>query len=255
MRDLGSGDGSKEPADPPGSIKMGVTAFPKRTIFINPATGDSILITVTDTGQYSDSILRFNEKTCIQSIHVLLSTLKNIVLVSIGTDHVNGLTREGNVYEWAMHKRDGLDGVVILVPTVVEDLKGFKVVQISTGEHRSAAWTTRFRHRGSHGQGVVYDASGKPHCLSTTHVVLGIKFPFIGFGECHIIAISGEGRTASLGFGGRYRTGLRPAAEDEIKFPTEIENASTRGIMVFSDAGGHFPILAEITPKHTNGTV
>ncbi|KAG0137544.1 hypothetical protein HOY82DRAFT_597861 [Tuber indicum] len=72
------------------------SALPERIIFINPAAGDSISIAITDTSKYSDGILRFNEKTRIHSIPVLLSTLKNIILVSIGADHVDSLTRKGN---------------------------------------------------------------------------------------------------------------------------------------------------------------
>ncbi|KAG0137546.1 hypothetical protein HOY82DRAFT_649277 [Tuber indicum] len=242
MRDLGSGDDSEQAPDPSGSIKMAITAFPERTIFINPTPGDSNSIAITDTGKYSDGILRFKENTCIQSIPILLFTLKNIILVNIGTDHVNGLMGEGNFYAWAMDctsnsedkssrvlasigsplacsaivddpQHTGGDGTMILVPTVVQDLKGCKVVQISTD-------------------------------IGALMAVLSIKFSFIGYGARHIIAISEEGQTGSLDFGGGHPAARGPAAKGKIKFPTEIENAATRSIkMVFSDARGQFPIL------------
>ncbi|KAG0125605.1 hypothetical protein HOY82DRAFT_543067 [Tuber indicum] len=219
---------------------MPITAFLERTIITNTAAGDIVPTALTDTIQIID-------------------------LVSGGTEHVLGLTREGNVYSWAMQREDTLDVgtqslwpmrdtrsqhtgeniVVVLVPTVVQDLKGYKIVRISTREQHSAAvneggdllvWGCLNSGQLSLDSDtltpdVVRDASGKPRSLSGTHVVLSIRFPFNGCGTCHIIATSGEGRR-------------------------KIENAATRGIkMVFYDAGGRLPIRAGIPLKDTNGAV
>ncbi|CAZ85804.1 unnamed protein product [Tuber melanosporum] len=346
--DVGSDEDSdsddEEPLNPLESMPMLITAFPEGTVITNIAAGDSVSIAVTDTGKVygwgtfrcSDGILGFNEKTRIQSVPVLLPTLKNIVQVSVGTDHVLGLTREGNVFAWgngqqfqlgrrvvertrlngliprefglprhqvryvatgSYHsfaitedgkvwawglnqfgqcgiydpKHAGEDNTVVPVPTVVQGLIEHKIVQISAGEHHSAAVTEDGEllvwGRLDGGQlgldpetlpaeDVVRDVSGKPRYLSTPRAVPDIKFSFIGCGTHHNIAISREGQAYSWGFGGSYQTGLGPEADDEIKTPTKIENTATRGVkMVFSDAGGQFSILAGIPPKLTNGTL
>ncbi|KAG0131833.1 regulator of chromosome condensation 1 [Tuber indicum] len=278
MQGPGSGHDSKGPLDPLESTKMPITGFLETTIITNTAAGDIILTAVTDTIQeYGGEYLEYWINSSLGSTNVndswastlavFLGLLRRpiIVLVSGGTEHVLSLTREGNVYSWAivsnpnwgdvssrdpasmglplasLHFCDARSSpslpllpleniVVVLVPTAVQDLKGYKIVRISTGEHHSAAvnkggdllvWG-----RLNSGQlgldsdtlmpDIVRDASGKPRYLSGTHAVLGIRFPFIGCGTCHNITMSGEGRVCSLDFGGRYHTGLGPDTEDGI---------------------------------------
>ncbi|KAG0132637.1 hypothetical protein HOY82DRAFT_643432 [Tuber indicum] len=85
--------GSEEPLDPLVSIQMLVTAFQEKTHF------DRSHIPAWFTGGEN---LKLNEKTGIQVIPILLSTLRNITQVSASTNHVLGLTRGGNIYAWAM---------------------------------------------------------------------------------------------------------------------------------------------------------
>ncbi|PWW77253.1 hypothetical protein C7212DRAFT_357038 [Tuber magnatum] len=96
------------PLNPLESTPMLITGFPAGTVIRGIAAGDSISIAITDTGRVygwgtfrcADGILGFNERTSVQDVPVLLPTLRNIVQVSIGTDHVLGLTKEGDVYAW-----------------------------------------------------------------------------------------------------------------------------------------------------------
>ncbi|CUS09491.1 unnamed protein product [Tuber aestivum] len=107
--DDGDNDCDDEVAlNPLESTPMLITGFPEGTVIMSIATGDSISITVTDTSRVygwetfrcADGILRFNERTSVQEVPVLLPTPQSIVRVSIGTDHVLGLTKEGDVYAW-----------------------------------------------------------------------------------------------------------------------------------------------------------
>ncbi|RPA97100.1 RCC1/BLIP-II [Choiromyces venosus 120613-1] len=320
MRDVGSDDDSdsdsdgEEPLNPLESTPMLITAFPEGIVITNIAADDSISIAVTDTGKVygwgtfrcSGGVLGFDEKTRIQSVPVLLPTLKNIVQVGVGTDHVLGLTREemytrgamvsnpssgdvssrtrlngliprefglpqhqvkyaatdGRVWVWGLNQygqcgiynpqHAGEDNTVIPVPTVVESLTKYNIVQTSAGEHHSVAATEDGEllvwGRLDGGQlgldpetlpakEVIRDVSGKPRYLSTPRAVPGIEFSFIGCGTHHHVAISREGQAYSWGYGGSHQT-------------------ATRGVkMVFSDAGGQFPILAGIPPRPTNGTL
>ncbi|PWW75127.1 hypothetical protein C7212DRAFT_352480 [Tuber magnatum] len=329
------------PLNPLESTPMLITAFPEGTVITRIAAGDSISIAVTDTGRVygwgtfrcADGILGFNEKTSVQPVPTLLPTLKNIVRVSIGTDHILGLTKEGDVYAWGngqqsqlgkrvlkRHRLTGLiprqvslprhqvtyvatgsyhsfaithdgrvwawglnqygqcgidqpqhageDSTKIPVPTVVESLAGYTIVQISAGEHHSTALTENGEllvwGRLDGGQlGIdpaalsaddcVRDTRGTPRYLRTPHALPGIRFSTIGSGTDHNIAILMEGQAYPWGFSGSYQTGLGPGADDEIMTPTRIENTATRGVrMTFAAAGGQFSILTGI-PATTTG--
>ncbi|CUS10107.1 unnamed protein product [Tuber aestivum] len=107
--DDGDSDSDEEvPLNPLESTPMLITGFPEGTVITSIAASDSISIAVTDTGRVygwgtfrcADGILGFNERTSVQDVPVLLPTPRDIVRVSIGTDHVLGLTKEGDVYRW-----------------------------------------------------------------------------------------------------------------------------------------------------------
>ncbi|CAZ85990.1 unnamed protein product [Tuber melanosporum] len=331
----------KVPLNPLESTPMLITAFPEGTVITSIAAGDSILIAVTETGRVygwgtfrcADCILRFNERTSVQEVPVLLPTPKSIVRVSISTDHVLGLTKEGDVYAWGngqqsqlgrrVSERRRLTGLtprqvslrrrkvnyvaagsnhsfaitrdgslwawglnhiwamwdmrasahrgastVIPVPTVVQSLAGYAIVQISAGEHHSTALTENgvllVWGRLDSGQlsidpaalspdDCVSDSRGNPRYLRTPHTVPGIRFSTIGCGMDHNIAVSMEGQAYSWGFSGSYQTGLGPDADDEITTPTKIENTATRGIrMTFAAAGVQFSILAGVPADPPN---
>ncbi|KAG0632850.1 regulator of chromosome condensation 1/beta-lactamase-inhibitor protein II [Tuber brumale] len=316
------------PLNPLESTPMLVTGFPEGTVITSIAAGDSISIAVTDTGRVygwgtfrcADGILGFNERTSVQEVPVLLPMPQSIVRVSIGTDHVLGLTKEGEVYAWgngqqsqlgrrvserrrltgltprqvslprrqvkyvatgSYHsfaitrdgcvwawglnqygqcgiyepQRTGEDSTVIPIPTVVQRLAGYAIVQISAGEHHSTALTESGEllvwGRLDGGQlGIdpaalsaddcVRDARGNPRYLRTPHAVPGIRFSTIG-------------TSISWGFSGSYQTGLGPDADDEIMTPTKIENTATRGVrMTFAAAGGQFSILAGVPADPAN---
>ncbi|KAG0122992.1 hypothetical protein HOY82DRAFT_495459 [Tuber indicum] len=100
---------------------MLVSTFLEGTVITNNSARNIVLIAITDTrkvyerGSFrcSDSIFRLNEKTRAQIIPVLLSTLENIVQVSVGADHFVGLMREGSGYAWGNGRQSQLQRCVL----------------------------------------------------------------------------------------------------------------------------------------------
>ncbi|CUS08097.1 unnamed protein product, partial [Tuber aestivum] len=250
---------------------MLITGVSEGTLITRIATGNSISVPC------ADGIRGFKQGTSVQDVLVLLPRLRNIVRVSIGTDRVLGLTKEGEVYAWgngqqsqlgrriserrrltglnprqvslprckgmyvatgsyhsfAMTRdgrvwawglnqhgqcgiyeppRGGTGYTVIPVPTIVQSLAGYTIVQISAGEHRSTALAENGEllvgGRLDSGQlGIdpvalsaddcVRDARGNPCYLRTPHAVPGIRFSTIGCGTDHNIAVSMEGQAYS----------------------------------------------------------
>ncbi|PWW73881.1 hypothetical protein C7212DRAFT_359178 [Tuber magnatum] len=103
-----SDNDGEEHLNPLESTPMLITGLPEGTVVTRIAASDSISIAVTDAGRVygwgtfrcADGILGFNDRTSVQHVPALLPTLKNIVQVSIGTDHILGLRKEGEVYAW-----------------------------------------------------------------------------------------------------------------------------------------------------------
>ncbi|KAG0636516.1 regulator of chromosome condensation 1/beta-lactamase-inhibitor protein II [Tuber brumale] len=83
------------PLNPLESTPMLIAGFPEGTVIASIAAGDSLYISVTDTGR------------CTGGPSPATSP-KNIVRVSIGTDHVLGLTKEGDVYAWGNDQQSQL---------------------------------------------------------------------------------------------------------------------------------------------------
>ncbi|CUS09468.1 unnamed protein product [Tuber aestivum] len=97
--DDGDSNGDDEvPLNPLESTPMLITVSPEVTVIPSIAASDSILIAVTDTGRlYGWGTFR---RTSVKEVPVLLPTPQSIIQVSIGTDHVLGLTKEGDMYAW-----------------------------------------------------------------------------------------------------------------------------------------------------------
>ncbi|CUS13743.1 unnamed protein product [Tuber aestivum] len=136
------------------------------------AAGESISIAVTDAGQVcgwgtfrcDGGILGFNDRTSAQHVPALLPTLKSIVQVSIGTDHVLGLTKEGEGYAWGNGQQFQLGGRVLernrhigLIHRRVS-LPRCQVKHVATGSYHSFAmtqdgrvWTWRLNQYGQCG--------------------------------------------------------------------------------------------------------
>ncbi|KAG0124858.1 hypothetical protein HOY82DRAFT_493580, partial [Tuber indicum] len=203
---------------------------------------------------------------------------RQVTYVATGSYHSFAITQDGRVWAWGLNQygqcgiyepqHTGEDSTVIPVPTVVQRLAGYTIVQISAGEHHSTALTEDGEllvwGRLDGGQlGVdpvappahdcVRDAEGNPLYLRAPYTVPGIRFSTIGCGTHHNIAVSKEGQAYSWGFSGSHQTGLGPDADDEVMSPTRIENTATRGVrMTFAAAGGKFSILAGIPAEPAN---
>ncbi|PWW77244.1 hypothetical protein C7212DRAFT_351164 [Tuber magnatum] len=111
---------------------------------LNPLENTPILITGFPEGTVITSIAA---RTSVQAVPVLLPTPRNIVRVSIGTDHVLGLTKEGDVYAWGNGQQYQLGRLVSerhrltgLNPRQVS-LPRRQVEYVATGSYHSFAIT------------------------------------------------------------------------------------------------------------------
>lgn len=206
---------------------------------------------------------------------------KKVKYVSTGSYHSFAITKDGRVWAWGLNQfgqcgiydadKAGEDSTVVPVPTVVEFLEKYDIVQIAAGEHHSAAITAdgellMWGRLDAHQLGLdvsklphddlVHDVSGKPRYLAVPHAIniTDRKFSYIGCGTHHNIAIATDGSAWSWGFGDSYQTGHGPPAED-VELPKKIENTATKDVkMLFADAGGQFSVLAGVPRSPTNGT-
>ncbi|CUS06803.1 unnamed protein product [Tuber aestivum] len=218
------------------STPMLITGFPEGTVITSIAAGDSISIAVTDTGRVygwgtfrcADGILGFNERTSVQDVPVLLPTPRNIIRVSIGTDHVLGLTKEGDVYGWGngqqyqlgrriseRHRLTGLNPRQVSLPRC-------QVKYVATGSYHSFAitrdgkvWAWGLNQYGQCG-------ICKPQCTEEDSTVIpvptvvkslaGYIIVRISAGEHHSTALTENGELLVWGRLDSGQLGIDPAA-------------------------------------------
>ncbi|KAF8466393.1 regulator of chromosome condensation 1/beta-lactamase-inhibitor protein II [Kalaharituber pfeilii] len=85
-----------------------VEGLPENINIVQVAAGDSISVAVTDEGyvyawgtfRCSDGILGFSERSRVALRPARIPTLKDVVQVVTGTDHILALTKTGNVFAW-----------------------------------------------------------------------------------------------------------------------------------------------------------
>lgn len=203
--------------------------------------------------------------------------LKKIKLIDAGSYHSFAVDTSGRTFSWGLNQfgqcgiesSSGEDGAVVAQPTHVEALDGLEIVQITGGEHHSAALTSSgdlyvWGRLDGHQLGIpldklpssaVADATGKPRFIPTPTKLEGLPEIFrIYCGSHHNIAIDKAGQAWSWGFGDNYQVGQGPAGDD-IEVPTKIENTATRGVhMKIGGASAQFSVLAGV-PTQTNGVI
>ncbi|KAK6332205.1 hypothetical protein TWF718_002732 [Orbilia javanica] len=196
--------------------------------------------------------------------------LKKIVAVGAGSYHSFAVDATGRVWAWGLNQygqcgidlegKTGEDGVAVPKPTIVKSLSKYKIVQITGGEHHSAAVTDDgklltwgrldanqlgIRTEDLKSEFTVYDEHGKPRFITEPTVVPGLPaIAKVACGTHHNIAIDINGKAHSWGFGENFQVGQGPAGED-ILVPTLIDNTATRNEkLTFAGCGGQFSVMA-----------
>ncbi|KAF3926145.1 Alsin [Orbilia brochopaga] len=203
--------------------------------------------------------------------------LKKIVAIGAGSYHSFAVDVNGRVWAWGLNQygqcgidlegKTGEDGVAVPKPTIVKSLSKYKIVQITGGEHHSAAITDDgklltwgrldanqlgIKPEDFSSEFTVYDEHGKPRFITEPTVIPGLPpIVKVACGTHHNIALDRDGKAYSWGFGENFQVGQGPAGDD-ILTPTMIDNTAVRNeILTFAGCGGQFSVLAghPATPK------
>jgi len=159
-----------------------------------------------------------------------------------------------------MSEAQGEDGSAVSKPTLIEGLLPYDIVQITGGEHHSAAVTKDgellvwgrldanqlgIPHDQFPKDATVFDEHGKPRFISVPTLVPGLPpIASIACGTHHNIAIARDGTAYSWGFGENYQVGQGPKGED-ILTPTQIMNTAVKEVSLsFAGCGGQFSVMA-----------
>ncbi|KAK6346454.1 hypothetical protein TWF730_010775 [Orbilia blumenaviensis] len=196
--------------------------------------------------------------------------LKKIVAVGAGSYHSFAVDANGRVWAWGLNQygqcgidlegKTGEDGVAVPKPTIVKSLAEYKIVQITGGEHHSAAVTDDgklltwgrldanqlgIKPEDLKSEFTVYDEHGKPRFITVPTIVPGLPpISKVACGTHHNIAIDVNGRAHSWGFGESFQVGQGPGGKD-ILVPTLIDNTATRDEkLTFAGCGGQFSVVA-----------
>ncbi|KAF3940090.1 Alsin [Dactylella cylindrospora] len=198
--------------------------------------------------------------------------LKKIVAIGAGSYHSFAVDVTGKVWAWGLNQygqcgidqegKTGEDGVAVPKPTIVKSLSKYKIVQITGGEHHSAAVTDDgklltwgrldanqlgIKPEDFKSESTVYDEHGKPRFITEPTVVPGLPpIARVACGTHHNIALDVNGRAYSWGFGENFQVGQGPPGED-ILTPTLIDNTAVRNEnLLFAGCGGQFSVLAGV---------
>ncbi|KAF3907359.1 Alsin [Arthrobotrys entomopaga] len=196
--------------------------------------------------------------------------LKKIVAIGAGSYHSFAVDCNGRVWGWGLNQygqcgidlegKTGEDGVAVPKPTIVKSLAKYKIVQITGGEHHSAAVTDDGKlltwgrldanqlgidSDALNSEYTVYDEHGKPRFITEPTIVPGLPpIVKVACGTHHNIAIDIHGKAYSWGFGENFQVGQGPAGEDVLT-PTLIDNTAVRNEMLtFAGCGGQFSVMA-----------
>ncbi|PWW71619.1 hypothetical protein C7212DRAFT_367143 [Tuber magnatum] len=168
---------------------------------------------------------------------------KGVGSVAAGSYHSFAIDRDGKVWSWGLNQyaQCGIDGGdTIRSPTLVMSLTNYRIKQMSTGEHHTAALTDDGQllvwGRVDDGRlgldlakvpatDVVRTWSGAtviPHHVRKPHALPGTSFTSIACSTHHSIAISTEGHAFIWGIDVCYQTGHGPhnGRGEAIRTPT-----------------------------------
>ncbi|KAH8597764.1 regulator of chromosome condensation 1/beta-lactamase-inhibitor protein II [Bisporella sp. PMI_857] len=219
------------------------------------------------TGEQSQLGRKITERFRLQSLNPARLGLTKVKQIACGAFHSFAITNDGLVYAWGLNNfgQTGVtDGAgegdaVIHKPTVVENLREYRIREIQGGEHHSIACTEDGKllvwGRCDEGQAgfdlttipkdhVLLDSREKPRILLIPTVVPGIQDVIsVAAAIDNSFAITSEGKAYGWGYSENYRTGL--GTDDTVKVPTLIAKGDIKEKKVtFAGCGGQFSVLA-----------
>lgn len=234
-------------------------------------------------GQQHQLGRRVVERTRMNGLSPREIGLHKIKKIGAGSYHSFAIDEQGKIFSWGVNQYaqtgcydedDSLaGGALIPTPTQVKALDGLEVVQITGGEHHSAAITKdgtllMWGRMDAAELGLdkskipadsfVKDVAGRERFLPVPTAIEGLKFNYIGCGTHHNVAIEkSEGAAYSWGYAEGFQVGLGPGVET-VELPTKIVNTATKGIrMLWAGCGGQYSVMMGVedpTLLETNGT-
>ncbi|BFZ60325.1 hypothetical protein YB2330_001361 [Saitoella coloradoensis] len=212
--------------------------------------------------------------------------LKKVKFIGAGSYHSFAVTHDGKVYAWGLNQfgqcgvedAAGEDESVLATPTRVPELEKYDLVQITGGEHHSAAVTKEgdlytWGRINNHALGmeiedipvppaVVIDGQTIPKYLPIPTKVEDIPpVAKIFCGSHHNVAICKDGSAWSWGYSESYAVG-QGNTEDDIVVPTQIENTAIKDVeLIMAGCGAEFSVICgkpaapASEPAQTNGEV
>jgi regulator of chromosome condensation len=191
---------------------------------------------------------------------------KKIVKIGSGDYHSFAVDSKDNVYSWGLNSfgqtgipKVGKDEDIVGSPTLVKDLEGFKLKQVTGGSHHTIACTVgglvlKWGRVESKEAGFdvsnlpeaeVYTENGKPRYLKKPKAVPGLQGSFVSTANDTCLVITSDGTAYSWGFSENYQTGQ--GVGGEVILATQIDNTAVRGKkLVWGGVGGQFGVLAGI---------
>lgn len=192
--------------------------------------------------------------------------LPEISYIACGAFHSFAVDTNGQVYAWGLNnfgqtgitQGAGESDASIEKPTIVENLKSFKIKEIKGGNHHSIACINNdklliwgrcddaqagLRLENLPQEDLLFDSRGKPRILLRLTIIPGIQAISVAAGIDNSIAITKDGKAFSWGFSASYRTGL--GTDEPVKEATLLENSAVKNKrLTFAGCGGQFSVLA-----------
>ncbi|RAK84264.1 Ran exchange factor Prp20/Pim1, partial [Aspergillus costaricaensis CBS 115574] len=187
-------------------------AFPKDTVFVEVAAGDSSSFALTDDGQVygwgtfrsNDGILGFDATNKVQLTPSLIPSLKKIKHLACGDNHVLALNEKGAVFSWGSGQQNQL---------------GRRIIE-------------RNRLNG----------------LQPREFGLPKNIVHIGCGAFHSFAVHQSGEVYAWGLNSFGETGIRAGAGDDeaaIVHPTAVESLSGKAVTQICGGAHHSLAIAD----------
>ncbi len=193
---------------------------------------------------------------------------KKIVKIGSGDYHSFAIDNKDDLYSWGLNSfgqtgipKVGKDEDIVGAPTLVKNLKGMKLKQVTGGSHHTIACTVdgqvlKWGRVESSEAGFdvsnlpddeVYKEDGRARYLKKPKAVPGIEAAFVATANDTCLVVSPNGTAYSWGFSEGYQTGL--GVGGDVKLATQIDNTAARAEnLIWAGVGGQFGILAG-TPK------
>jgi regulator of chromosome condensation len=205
-------------------------------------------------------------RTRFQALTPCRFGLPQITYIACGAYHSFAIDAKGQVYSWGLNNFGqtgivigaGEDDAFIEKPTVVENLRPYKIREIKGGNQHSIACTEDGKlliwGRCDYGQAgikledlqpedLIFDSRGNPRILLKPTIIPDIQAVFVAAAIDNSIAITTDGKAYSWGYSESYRTGL--GTEEPVKTPTLLRKGDVKGKrLTFAGCGGQFSVLA-----------